>query len=146
MTSPLKSSWRRPQTCSRSYNRSGGQRTSTVTSQDRTFDPCTNNSAQQYPPEHKLHSHHKENDMPQENTDSTRNESSFGNALAPFLYMQVDQPPTGSGGAQQPSADGTLDNPDGLTDATTPSAPSTTDAPIDDSTAPVDQPPTGSGG
>jgi len=84
--------------------------------------------------------------MPQENTDSTRNESSFGNALAPFLYMQVDQPPTGSGG-NTPSADGTLDNPDSpATDTTTTDAPTTTDGAVDDATAPIDQPPTGSGG
>lgn len=83
--------------------------------------------------------------MPQENTDYTRTELSFGNALAPFLYMQADQPPTGSGGSK-PTADGTLDDPDAPASSTTPTPPSTTDEPVDDETAPADQPPTGSGG
>jgi len=81
--------------------------------------------------------------MPQENTDYTRTESSFGNAFAPFLYMQADQPPTGSGGVA-PTAPSTTDDPDATT--TTPTEPSTTDETVDDGTAPADQPPTGSGG
>jgi hypothetical protein len=85
--------------------------------------------------------------MPHENTDSTRNESSFGNDLAPFLYMQVDQPPTGSGGSKPAAADNTLDNPDDpAPDTATTDAPTTTEGAVDDATAPIDQPPTGSGG
>ena len=83
--------------------------------------------------------------MPQENTDSTRTESSLGNAVAPFLYMQADPPPTGSGGAKPP-ADSTLDDPDAPASTSTPTPPSTTDDIVDGGTAPADPPPTGSGG
>jgi hypothetical protein len=84
--------------------------------------------------------------MPQENTGPTSNETLFGNAAAPFLYMQADQPPGGSGGSSTPSADSPLDNPDVVDAPSTTDAPGTTDVVADEGTAPADQPPGGSGG
>lgn len=86
--------------------------------------------------------------MPQENIDAARNDS-LPEGAAPFLYMQIDQPPGGSGG---PDVPGVGDTPDtsGTGDGTPleeepPAGGGGTETPTEP-TAPIDQPPGGSGG
>lgn len=83
--------------------------------------------------------------MTQENIEL--NEPGPGSGAAPFLYMQADQPPGGSGGQTPLNPDSPLDEESSNTSGTTtdetgpPPAGGT-----DDATTPADQPPGGSGG
>lgn len=83
--------------------------------------------------------------MPQENIDAARNDS-LPEGTAPFLYMQIDQPPGGSGGPTGSTADDTPDD-SGTTDGPTeePTSGGGADSPTEPTT-PIDQPPGGSGG
>jgi hypothetical protein len=86
--------------------------------------------------------------MPQENTDASRNDS-LPEGAAPFLYMQIDQPPGGSGGPDAPTVGDTPDT-SGTDDEIPIEEPPTggggTETTTEPTTTPIDQPPGGSGG